>query len=375
VRYYASLVEFYTVYKLKRMDREVVHLYLLCFVQDRYQRLNDNLLGAFCSLVRRYVEEVDAATKEAIYRFKLQTSEDIERGAKVLALFVDPRIDGQACCAEVREQAHALLPPERLRHLCSHLAGEGSLDKGAFEWHEVDAIMGKVKRNLRPLLRFLSLQGTSAYARLLETLASMVEAFELGEPLPVLQVSPDLIPTRLKRYLLDPSGVIVRDRYEFMVYRQLRDGLEAGDLHCRDSARFRSFDDDLVDDETFERRVELFPRHGLEVATRPLREQLEELRDLVDARFETVNRRILAGENRFVRVQDGKTVWERAVRSADPVSSEPFFDMVERLDIDTLLLFVDRRNGDPLMKLGRPSCMCSGATPSPPHRSRPSSPA
>jgi hypothetical protein len=369
VRYYASLVEFYTAYKLKRMEREVVHLYLLCFVHDRYQRLNDNLLGAFCSLVRRYVEEVDAATKEAIYRFKLQTGEDIEQGAKVLALFVDPSIDGQRRFAEVRKQAHTLLPPERLRQLCLHLAGEGAIDEGAFEWHEVDAIMGKVKRNLRPLLRFLSLQGIPVHAKLLETLASMVE------PLPVLQVSPDLIPTRLKRYLLDPSGVIVRDRYEFMVYRQLRDGLEAGDLHCRDSARFRSFDDDLVDDETFERRVELFPRHGLENAARPLREQLEELRDLVDARFETVNRRILAGENRFVRVQDGKTVWERAVRSADPVPSEPFFDMVERLDIDTLLLFVDRRNGDPLMKLGRPSCMCSGATPSPPHRSRPSSPA
>ena len=65
------------------MDREAVYLYLLCFVQDRYQRLNDNLLGAICSLVRRYVEEVDAATKEAIYRFKLQTSADIEQGAKV----------------------------------------------------------------------------------------------------------------------------------------------------------------------------------------------------------------------------------------------------------------------------------------------------
>ena len=29
VRYYASLVEFYTVYKLKRMDREAVRPYLL----------------------------------------------------------------------------------------------------------------------------------------------------------------------------------------------------------------------------------------------------------------------------------------------------------------------------------------------------------
>ena len=130
--------------------------------------------------------------------------------------------------------------------LLGSLAGDGSLDEGAFEWKEIDGVMAKVKRNLRPLLRFLSLQGTPAYAELLETLETMSRAFELGEPLPVLEVSTALIPTRSKRYVLEPSGAIIRDRYEFMVYRQLRDGLEAGDLHCRDSARFRSFDDDLV---------------------------------------------------------------------------------------------------------------------------------
>ncbi len=178
VRYYASLVEYYTVYKLKRMDREAVHLYLLCFAHDRYERLNDNLPGAFCSLVRCYVDEVGAATKEAIYRFKLQTSEDVEQGAKVLALFLDPSIDGQTPLAHVREQAHALLAPERLQQLCRHLAGDGSLDEGAFEWKEVDGIMAKVKRNLRPLLRFLSLQGTAANVTLLETLTAMIEAFE-----------------------------------------------------------------------------------------------------------------------------------------------------------------------------------------------------
>jgi hypothetical protein len=125
----------------------------------------------------------------------------------------------------------------------------------------------------------------------------------------------------------------------------LREGLEAGDLYCRDSARFRSFDDDLVDEETFAQRADLLPRHGLEAAGRPIHEQLEELRTLLDERFEAVNRRILAGENAFVRAQDSRTVWERTVRSEEPLPNEPFFDRVERVDIDTLLLFVDRRNG------------------------------
>lgn len=80
-------------------------MYLLCFVRDRYQRLNDNLLGAFCSLVRRYVEQVTVATKEAIYRSKLQTGEDVEQGAKVMALLLDPSIDGHTPFARMRDQA------------------------------------------------------------------------------------------------------------------------------------------------------------------------------------------------------------------------------------------------------------------------------
>jgi len=95
----------YDADKLKRMDREAVQLYLLRFIHDRYQRHNDNLLATFCSLVRRYSDEVDAATKEAIYRFKLQASDDVEQGAKILALFLDPSIDGQTPFSAVRDRA------------------------------------------------------------------------------------------------------------------------------------------------------------------------------------------------------------------------------------------------------------------------------
>jgi len=42
------------------------------------------------------------------------------------------------------------------------------------------------------------------------------------------------------------TEALLPDRYEFFVYRQLRQGLEAGDVFCRDSVRFRSFEDDLA---------------------------------------------------------------------------------------------------------------------------------
>ncbi len=43
VKYYASLVQFYIVYKLKRMAAPTTRLYLLCFAYHRFRQINDNL--------------------------------------------------------------------------------------------------------------------------------------------------------------------------------------------------------------------------------------------------------------------------------------------------------------------------------------------
>lgn len=51
VRYYASLVEFYSVYKLRRMAASTTQLYLLCFTHRRFREINDNLIEAFIHLV------------------------------------------------------------------------------------------------------------------------------------------------------------------------------------------------------------------------------------------------------------------------------------------------------------------------------------
>ena len=63
VRYYAYLVECYTVYKLKRMDREAVHLHLLCFIHDRYQRRNDKRLGRRYRYLSRWTDTANETGK------------------------------------------------------------------------------------------------------------------------------------------------------------------------------------------------------------------------------------------------------------------------------------------------------------------------
>ncbi|WP_457832878.1 hypothetical protein, partial [Staphylococcus aureus] len=44
------------------------------------------------------------------------------------------------------------------------------------------------------------------------------------------------------------------DRYEFLVYRQLRNALEAGDIYVHDSTEFRRFEDDLISDDRWKNK-------------------------------------------------------------------------------------------------------------------------
>src|SRR5215470_4122502 len=67
ITYYASLVHYYSVYKLKRLPVWTTYLYLLCFVIHRYQRLHDHLITSLLSHVRQYMEAAKAAAKERVY--------------------------------------------------------------------------------------------------------------------------------------------------------------------------------------------------------------------------------------------------------------------------------------------------------------------
>lgn len=343
VRFYASLVDYYTVYKLKRMPYSMMQLYLLCFIYDRFQRLNDHLLNAFCALVSRYLDQVSTEAKDAVYRHKVQANDDLNQGVKILELFLDTSITDQTPFSVVRERAVSLLAPDRLERLCQHLSSNTGLDEAAYEWEAVDNVMCKAKRNLRPLLRFVSLAGTPSNAVLLRVFDELNQAFRDGSRLPLSAVTVSLIPQRILRHITQSDGTVIRDRYEFLIYRQIRERLEAGDLYCPESARYRSFEDDLVDDATFKQRTVLLPQVGIDGAPMSIKNRLKILQDTLNERFDTVNQRILNGDNAFVRFRHGQTVWEHSRHTQEPLGHEPFFDAVQRIDIDQLLLFVNQR--------------------------------
>lgn len=87
IKYYASLVSYYTIFNLTRMSRETIHAYLLCFISYRYQMVNDNLINTFLYHVNKFIEEAKEAAKEQMAKERLEANQHLTDAGKILNLF------------------------------------------------------------------------------------------------------------------------------------------------------------------------------------------------------------------------------------------------------------------------------------------------
>jgi len=114
------------------------------------------------------------------------------------------------------------------------------------------------------------------------------------------------IPDKARRYLYEKDEHnrkrLLPDRYEFLLYRHLRQGIEAGDIFCRGSVRFRSIKDDLLSDQRWADKEKLVAEAGLEILQQPIETHLAALKDLLETRITEVNRRVSTGENEHFSV-------------------------------------------------------------------------
>lgn len=152
----------------------------------------------------------------------------------------------------------------------------------------------------------------------------------------------------MKRYLYEKDSdrrKLLQDRYECLLYRQLRNGLEAGDVFCRDSVRFRSIQDDRMDDQQWQNKETLMAKAGLDMLQQPIEKHLAALKEQLETRLTEVNRRIATGEHTHFKLKaNGRhTRWTLAYPSNNETTNQPFFDQLPQADIDSVLHFAQRQ--------------------------------
>ncbi len=352
ISYYASLVTYYTVSRLKRLDMWIVSLYLLCFVAHRYQRLHDHVLTCFVHLVKQYVDEAKAVAKDHGAAERLAHTLDVPKAGLVLKLFTSEQYGETTLFQTVQAQAFHILARPRLEQVADSLAKAVISDETAKEWEHAPPLARRFKPHLRPLLLAIEITAAQSNAPILDAIAFLKATFAKDRSLGQVRAADfptQVIPKRLRRYLYDQTAAEphrpLADQYEFLIYQLLRNGLESGDLACRESLRFRSLDDDLISDEHWQNKNALLASTGIALLQQPIGEHLAALEQALEARLLAVNQRIAAGENTHFQLkrQGRQERWTLEYpRESAPVN-HPLFATLPPRDIGSVLHFVNEQ--------------------------------
>jgi len=358
-KYYASLVKFYTVYKLQRMAPGATRLYLLCFAYHRFRQINDNLIEAFIHLVYQYEKQARRAADEALQKAMEDVAGKLQAAGEVLNLFVDTSISNDSPFIAVKEQAFDLLEQEQFPIVANYLRNI-AFDKAAYEWAYYTTLSHQFKRNLRHLFCELDFAGRVEDAPLLEAVRFLQALLREGKS--PRQTKPSLfpieiIPKGLQRYLFsgneadeeeqDGDKQLNVDRYEFLLYRLLRNALEAGNLFVRDSVEFRRFEDDLISDERWEDKETVLREIGAPILLEPIEDTLAKLKHELESTIEDVNRRITDAVNEHIKVRGRgeKKRWTLMYPSEEEPVNSPFYGKLPGIGIADLLWFVHQNTG------------------------------
>lgn len=342
IKYYASLVEFYSVYRLNIRDVKIVRVYLICFLYHRFHKFNDNILNAMKYNISLYDEESKVYAENKILEYKIEGNKHVTKAGRVLKIFVNKKIPNNEKFIKTRGRAFKLLKEKELTLVADYIENNASFDKNEFEWECIEKINQKFKRNLRPIVMSLDFDSLSKKLDLLDALNLLKKNISKKNLIKnnIFEFKDDFIPKRFLKYLIKDKK-INGDRCEYLLYKLICDHLESGSIYCSDSIKFKSLESELLTDEELKNKDKLIKELGLKNFNKSPEKHLNELKDIYEEKLISVNKRIKNGENTYFEMN--KTVRKDRWNIKTPTLSEDvnqyLFESLEQIDLIDVIYF------------------------------------
>lgn len=353
IKYYASLINYYSVFQMKQRADNLIQVYLLCFIYHRYQAYQDNLIVTLLYHVKRYLDQARLVGQEMVYEQRMTYTKNLRRAGRVLQLLTDQkRFSNTDSIGELRQQANKIINPNDLKDLALHLTEQALIDEVGFRWQHIDTLARSFKLRLRPLLRVFTLETSTSYSPLQEAIQFVQPIFRKYHALTQYDEADfptGIISSHLKKYLYaineQKQKRLLVDRYEFLIYRLIREEIEAGRLFSRHSLRYRRFEEELLSDDQWQNKRLLIQQTNLPLLQVDIETQLKQFETQLENLIKQVNQRIASGENEAIKRNSArsKRAWHLPQPSLKTAINHPFFSTLPQLDIHDVLHFVDQR--------------------------------
>ncbi len=358
IAYYASLVSYYSVQKLQQVNRELRQVYLLCFILYRYQAVNDNLVQTFLYRINAFIKDAKEAAKEQIAVERLKTNQHLKDAGRVLELFIDETILNETIFGIVKARAFNILKEDQFPLVAACLA-KVTIDEIAYEWQQYDRLAHKFKRVLRPLFLTIPFESQTKDDPLLEAVIFLKEAWSNNKRLkdyPQESIPQKCISDKRRKCLYETKTIpwygktkrrrtLNSDRYEFLIYLLLKQGLDAGTIFIRDSRNFKSFDEDLITEEQWRQKDTLIKTLNLPYLHEPIEMILDRLETELEATILRVNDRIKQGQNTDIKVTGTgeQARWHLPYHNEEEPVDHPLYAQIQQVNIIDIIAFAHEK--------------------------------
>ena len=342
-QHYATMVDYYSITKLKRFDRVTQQLYLLCYLQERAQINIERLADGFIYHVRKLREKAKVYAKEMAYKDWEGAAANISKAAELLYLFIDDTIDDQVSFRQIKQKAKGLLGAREIESLCLYL-NKQKRTKNDYIWEYYDQHQDLILQLIRPLFLCLTFEGSDKTQALATQLISMKKEFlDAGE---LASTDRRLIPTKHQLYVIDADNNIVSKRFEMMLYLATQIKLD-GQIFIPTAIKYRALVDDLVGDISWTEKDKFLKESLLDSMNTEPAQLVRSLEQKMSDKLERVCQRIDEGDNRNVilRNRSGKTQWRLPYSGTKSTLNNPFFDRMKPINIADVLRFVHQETG------------------------------
>jgi len=345
--HYASLVNFYTIYDLRRQRPEQTRLYLLCYAWQRYRQLTDNLVDSLGYHMKQLEDETKTKANKRYILEQASRRQDSPQVGRLLLIYVDDDVTDATPFGAVRQRAFTIMPKDALQITGQRLI-ERPTGKLAMRWQIVDELAGRARRHLRQICVTLDFSSATPDDPWLAALAWMKSVFASQQRLsqrPLAECPEGTVPRRLRPYLLsfDADGAatgVNADRYEFWIFRQIRKRLKTGEIYLDDSIQHRRLTDELVS--LVEKAAEL-SQLDIPWLRQPLDPQLRALTDELHNQWLSFNSELRQGKLKHLEYDAlRKTlVWRRPRAGNDTERQNRFYGQMPFRDVADVFRFVD----------------------------------
>lgn len=353
--YYANLAEFYSIQKLRRLtDKNLVRLYLLCYAHRRFLKINDHLISSLIQKMAKYADGADY-----YQRSKIEWAENVDaqlrkQACQVMAINIDSRIpDGQ-----IRARAFEVIPQDEYKQFLKDF-NKPNLDCDFYRWQYYGMIALTVKKNIRPL--FKALEFTCTNNGLTQAVAFLRRHLETGQSFRDYRhqdVPIDFCPKSLRKFLYYKESSngqptvkkIDGDRYECMVYHQLKQGIANTAVFVKDSHWYCSLEDDLIDlAEWTQNKEKILKSLNMPSLTMDIVGLLDKLEANMKVKYRQVNQAIHDGDNPSLKTHYNKQgellKWTLPYTPLEGGENNPFYEKLPVSSIGDILKFTAENTG------------------------------